>query len=358
MNGNFHRGLRRFCSILIGATFLLSGLLKLMDPVGTGLIVKEYLNFFHLTSLNGVAGLFGAGLAFIEMAIAVLMMFGVFRHFTTFFSGAVIVFFTIITAILLIFNPEMECGCFGEAIPLTHMQTFIKNVILLILWAVTVFPMSSSGTPKTRKFIGFGIVCLSILGFAIYSFLNIPLVDFTDFAPGTEIMAAQNDEFIEEGENLPEKIVNVLSISDISGEYMDWIAAEGDVMLSTVYRPEKMTEDSWEKVRTVLQDAQSLGMKPIILCASMESIPIEISDLTYFSDYKTLITLNRSNGGFTYLSDGRIITKWSLREGPGPESLNKALGKNPLELMMTIDTEKRLSFQFYFILSFLIMLIV
>ena len=110
MNGNFHRGIRRFCSIVIGAVFLLSALLKLMDPVGTGLIVKEYLNFFHIGFLSGLSDFIGSFLAFIEAAVAVLMMFGVFRRFTALFSGVVILSFTILTLILLIFNPEMECG--------------------------------------------------------------------------------------------------------------------------------------------------------------------------------------------------------------------------------------------------------
>ena len=358
MTGNFHRGIRRFCSIVIGAVFLLSALLKLMDPVGTGLIVKEYLNFFHIGFLSGLSDFIGSFLAFIEAAVAVLMMFGVFRRFTALFSGVVILSFTILTLILLIFNPEMECGCFGEAIPLTHLQTFIKNVVLVLLWALTVFPLSTAGSPKKSKYVGFAIVCTGIIGFAIYSLRSIPLVDFTDFAPGTEIMAAQDEEFQEEGEDLPEKIVNVLSISDISGEYQDWIAADGEVMIASVPKPEKMKEKDWDRVRTVLQDAQLSGMKPLILCASNESVPIEVSDLVFFSDYKTLITLNRSNGGFTYLSDGRIIEKWSLREGPDAETLGKIMERNPLDVMMTTDTEKRLSFQVYFLVSFLIMLFV
>ena len=36
-----HHRFRRFCAILIGLVFLASGLLKLLDPVGTGLIVSE-----------------------------------------------------------------------------------------------------------------------------------------------------------------------------------------------------------------------------------------------------------------------------------------------------------------------------
>ena len=40
--------LRRFAAGLIGIVFLASGLLKMADPVGTMLIVTEYLKFFHI----------------------------------------------------------------------------------------------------------------------------------------------------------------------------------------------------------------------------------------------------------------------------------------------------------------------
>ena len=36
----------------------------------------------------------------------------------------------------------------------------------------------------------------------------------------------------------------------------------------------------------------------------------------YFADYRTLISLNRSNGGATYLSEGEIILKWTATDAP------------------------------------------
>ena len=53
--------LRWLCRIAFALTFILSGILKLIDPVGTGLIVKEYLAFMHLGFLSGAA--VGLGIA-------------------------------------------------------------------------------------------------------------------------------------------------------------------------------------------------------------------------------------------------------------------------------------------------------
>ena len=59
----FHLGLRRLCSILLGLVFFIAGMLKLMDPVGAGLVVEEYFEFFHL-----------GWLAFASKWLAVILM--------------------------------------------------------------------------------------------------------------------------------------------------------------------------------------------------------------------------------------------------------------------------------------------
>ena len=72
-----HHRLRRFCAILIGLVFLASGLLKLLDPVGTGLIVSEYFKFFHLGFLQGTAKGFGMALSLLEAVTGAALVSGV-----------------------------------------------------------------------------------------------------------------------------------------------------------------------------------------------------------------------------------------------------------------------------------------
>ena len=40
--------MKRFCGFITGLTFFISGLVKLMDPVGAGLVMKEYYDFLHI----------------------------------------------------------------------------------------------------------------------------------------------------------------------------------------------------------------------------------------------------------------------------------------------------------------------
>ena len=41
---------RRLCAVIVGLVFFVAGILKLMDPVGSMLIVREYFSFLHLSN--------------------------------------------------------------------------------------------------------------------------------------------------------------------------------------------------------------------------------------------------------------------------------------------------------------------
>ena len=124
---------RRFCAFLIGLVYFLSGVLKLMDPTGAMLVMKEYFAFLHLGFLDFSAMFFGFAFAFAETIIGTALITGVFRKITAIAAFSLQGLFTLLTLVLLIFNPQMDCGCFGEAFHLTHLQSFIKNVVLSLL---------------------------------------------------------------------------------------------------------------------------------------------------------------------------------------------------------------------------------
>ena len=74
--------MKRFCGFATGFVFFISGILKLMDPVGTGLIIKEYLEFLHITFLNVAAKPAGIVLALTEALLGAGLITGVWRKVT------------------------------------------------------------------------------------------------------------------------------------------------------------------------------------------------------------------------------------------------------------------------------------
>ena len=397
--------LRRLITWIIGAIFFIGGILKLMDPTGATLVMDEYFKFFHITFMAPTAQFFAVTFALIETILGTALITGVWRRIVGWITLGVISFFTLITLLLVIFNPTMDCGCFGEAIHLTHVQTFTKNIVILILYLMAFYPIGKMGKPRKVKYVSFSIVSLSVIFFMIYSLLRLPLIDFTDFKPGAVIAAAekswtnintepeytfiyekngQQEKFslanlpdstwtfvesrLNNTEDSPNKIVApYLSFTDEAGTYCDSLAAEGPIIMISVYQPEKLKTKHWDKIYNVVHESYSNGLTPMLLVAAtseqMHQIfadptqYIGMTDIIYYSDYKTLITLNRSNGGYTYLEDGIIIKKWSHQQGLKLDSIQALAQNDAEESLITEKTSSNIKFQGFLLYTFAIMLL-
>ena len=377
--------LKRFCGFITGFVFFISGILKLMDPVGTGLIIKEYLDFLHIGFLEPAAKPLGAALALLETVLGTGLITGVWRRAITPVIICVQSFFTLITLIPIIFKPEMDCGCFGEAIHMTHGETFVKNIILLALLLIYYIPAKHLGETRKRKYISFSIVTASVIMFMIYSWAYMPLVEFTSYIPGTSVRGTAPEVkyesvFVYEKdgktenftlESLPDSTWTFISAETIAksdntdsaahlsfhnadGEYADSLATEGKVMVISVYNTD-IKESKWNRIEKFIRNAENAGFRVLLLTSS----PVEIPSLDniYTADYKTLITLNRSNGGVTYFSNGYLISKWSMRGYPDQENLQRIYSEDITEGIIGKETQESLTFQAFLLYVFAVMLL-
>ena len=384
-----HHRLRRLCAILIGLVFLASGLLKLLDPVGTGLIVSEYFKFFHLGFLQGTAKALGMVLSLVEATTGAALISGVFRKTTAVITSVLVIFFTIVTLILWIANPEMDCGCFGEAIHLSHGQTLLKNVVLLALAAAAFLPFQNFGVPRKGKYVAFFLAIPSLVFALCHNARHLPMIDFTEFAPGTELFASLDNDYQEMDGKVPTFIYErngqrgsftldalpdstwtfvgvdtlsrsglyknaskpVLSFRDADGEYQDELAVLGKVMVFSVYDPE---DADWDRIRTQAAEARICGATPLIISVPGEDTPEDV----YLADYKPLITLNRANGGATYFNDGELISKWSPRDVPEAEALRSLLDREPVSASTDFIVGRRIRAQGFalYLLALLLLL--
>lgn len=409
MNNVFLFRLRRLCAFIIGVVFLAAGIFKLLDPVGAGLVMEGYYRFFHLTFLLPTAKGAAVAFALAESLLGAAMISGVWRKQVAIATTALIVFFTLLTLALAIFNPVSltDCGCFGEVIHLTNFQTFLKNLILLALAMVAFLPFKHFGKNRKRKYVSFGIAAASIFAFTVHSLTSIPFVDYTEFTPGCELLASiGDDEEKEQGnykatiiyekngqegafdlDNLPDStwtyvrtetiLINgadiednrpSLSFSDANGNYLDETATVGNALAVSVYAPEKVSGKVWTRIADAVEDARSAGFTPLLLTATtmaeFDKLPKLASDdrsrlsgSTYFADSKTLVTLNRSNGGATWFSDGQLIRKFSRSKLPTAEDLTNMSEDDPTEEMLHTSTKSRLHFQGFLLYVFAILLI-
>ena len=344
----FHHSFRRFCALLIGLVFFVSGMLKLMDPVGAGLKMVEYFKFMHLDFLIPAGKGIGLAFALLEAFVGAALVSGIARKVVAVIVLALTVFFTGLTLALYLINPDMDCGCFGEAIHLTHLQSLMKNVILLVLALIAFIPLSDGYEARKPKKWGFALVSLAIVAFTIHSWRALPMMDFTAFSLGSQILSGEGSQPEEEPVATD---LAVLSFSDAFGEYSDELASDGEVLIVSAYEPERLDSVQWSRIAGTVDDAFMCGIRPLILTPSAESVPMTLGECLYFADSKTLLTLNRSNGGATYLADGLIVDKWTARDLPSGEELTTLMSSEPMEMASSASSRGRLSFQGLLLLS-------
>ncbi len=404
---------RRFCAFVLGSVFLISGILKLMDPVGAEFVMKSYFGFLHIGFMDFAAKFLGVAFALTEAVLGAALMSGVWRKVVGISVVALTTFFTLLTLVLLIFNPTMDCGCFGEALHLTHFQTFVKNLILCALCCGAFIPMRELDRPVKVKYVSFALSALSLVALLVYSLIALPLKDYTAFRPGAMLQAAADEEyrdftepeFIYEKDGVTQAFAldalpdsswtfvdsrirqedfaagAVLSLTDAAGEYCDTVASQGNVLVISAYK--NLSAKRLSGLEQTVSHAELLGLRPVVVVPSRDILaaafiapetagadvsegdsatsgavlPEWLDGKTYYSDFKTIATLNRSNGGVTWISDGQIVRKWSYTLRPSLENLESALKEDPAALALETASKGSLILQGYLLYVFAVLLL-
>lgn len=184
--------LLHFCTTLVGLLFVFSGLIKANDPIGFGYKLQEYFEVFHTTFLNDYAAAIAILLCTLEIVLGVLLLLGFWGRKVSWGLLLLILFFTFLTFYSAFFKVVTSCGCFGDAIPLTPWQSFSKDLVLLVLILV-IFINRDSLKPliksvKAQKVIS-GLVLILSLGFGLYTYNFLPILDFLPYKIGNNIPA-------------------------------------------------------------------------------------------------------------------------------------------------------------------------
>ena len=395
---------RRLLAFIAGAVYVFSGISKLLDPVGAELVMNAYMDFFHVGFMSFAAKPLAVALALLEAVLGSALMTGVWRKVAAIAAFALQGFFTLLTIVLVVFNPEMDCGCFGNVAHLSHIQSFVKNVVLCLMLVGAFVPLRELGVPKARKYVSFAIVTLSLLLFTVWSWMHIPLVDYTEFAPGALLRSAESAELFEDEKyqsvfvyekdgkqevfslsDLPDSTWTfveartevreggdtessvVLSIYDRDGMYHDEEVSSGKVMVVSVYR---MQDAGWERIADYVSELRKSGFRTLVLVSGLPQeidqvmeglMPEQVNVLhqdMYMSDFKTLVSLNRSNGGLTYFSEGYLISKWASRSVPDADELSQIYKDDETEILLGRTSTSRLYFQGFKLFLFALMLLV
>ena len=206
----------QFSRIFVGLLFIISGLIKLNDPVGFSYKLAEY---FGETVLNlpifiPYSLLIALLVVIFEAVLGFMLLIGFKPKFTIYSLLLMIVFFTFLTFYSAYFNKVTDCGCFGDALKLTPWQSFTKDVVLLFFIVILVFNIKKIKPLFNTNFRN-ALVSLSIVlcGFMGYWVLyHLPLKDFRAYKVGTNIRKA-----METPEGAPKSKVEMVFIYNVNG---------------------------------------------------------------------------------------------------------------------------------------------
>lgn len=219
--------LTQISRIFVGLLFIISGLIKLNDPVGFSYKLAEYFSepVFNMPFLVPFALGLALFLVIVEVVLGVMLLIGYKSKFTIWSLLLMIVFFTFLTFYSAYYDVVKDCGCFGDALHLTPWESFTKDVVLLF-FILILFLNTSLVKPLFQKSIQNIIAYASIIlcmFMAVWVLNHLPLIDFRPYKVGTNI-----EKGMEIPEGAPKSVVEMIFIYKVNG--IDKEFTENDLM--------------------------------------------------------------------------------------------------------------------------------
>lgn len=319
---------------VVALTFILSGFVKAVDPMGTQYKIADYLAAMHIGQYvpDFVPLIASVLLSATEFWLGVCLLFAIRRRVVTRIILVWMIIMTPLTLWLALSNPISDCGCFGDAIVLTNWQTFWKNVVLLVCAALIAWqPLDMLRfVSRTNQWIVMNFTALFILIVAGTSLYKLPYFDFRPYHIGTDLRKGWQQMM--EGEESP--YTDLFMQSEDGTDITDSILnLKGYVFLLISPHLEQADESQFDKINQLFEYAQEKGYPFYGLTASGEKAMNRWRNGTG-AEYKlcqtddiVLKTIIRSNPGLLLLRDGKIIRKWSNNDLPEETMLTDRLEK-------------------------------
>ena len=373
--------LTNLCRLLIALTFILSGYVKAVDPLGTLYKINDYLTAWSLPGLlpDWILLAVAVIMSAVEFTLGITLLFAIQRRLVSKIITVVIVLMTAITAWLYATDGVKDCGCFGDAIVLTNGQTLVKNIILLACSIiVSIWPMRMPRLiSRTNQWIVINYTSIYILLVSLLSLYSLPKFDFRPYHVGANIrkgmeipVGAEVPEFkttftLRKGnvtreftlDNYPDSTwtfvdsktiqtkkgyeppIHNFSITskdtgdDITDEVLD---NKGYTFLLISPHLETADDSNFGDIDQISEYAQTHNIPFYCLTASDDKAIERWKDITgadypfCTTDETTLKTIIRSNPGLVLIKNATVISKWSHNSLPDMTTVGERLEKSEI----------------------------
>ena len=382
------------CRLVLALTFIFSGYVKAVDPLGTQYKIQDYLGSAGLAGVLPDWMTLGTSifLAALEFSLGIFVLFNIRRRATSKVMLVFMIVMTLITAWIAIWNPVKDCGCFGDAVRLTHTETLLKNLVLLACAAVIfTWPLRMVRfISESTQWIVINFTILYILASSVYSLYKLPPFDFRPYHIGASIRegmiipkGAASPQFEttfllkKDGktkefmlENYPDStwefvdsktvqtaegytppihdfsIQEYPSGKDITQKVVD---DKGYTFLLISPHLENADDTNFGDINRLYEYAQEQRVPFYCLTASDEKAMQRWTDLTgaeypfCITDETTLKTIIRSNPGVVLLKGGVVINKWSHNFLPKSSELTSPIQQSSIGQMSQDTVAKKIA---------------
>ncbi len=342
------------CRILVGALFIFSSFTKGVDPLGTKYKILDYLAAYNMTWLNGMAMVLSIGLILAEFLVGICLLIKVYPRLAVLGATLLMLFFTITTLFDALYNLVPDCGCFGTAVKMSNWQTFYKNLVIdaLLIPLIMNNKLLENKLSGRSNFIIASIFALLFLGFEIYNYRHLPVIDFMDWKVGKQMNVQSDDpariyltfknritgekqEYLSseypwndsvwaaQWEFVDQRVdgdVNVLGFSalDADGDDVtDMLLNTENLLMFTSNDLTKVSAKEWDKVKEITNYAENRGYI-VVWTVANEAEYVEYLRTKYdflnevfYADELEIKTIVRSNPGLIWLDNGLVKDKWS-----------------------------------------------
>ena len=381
------------CRFVLAATFIFSGYVKAIDPLGTLYKLKDYAAAMSLNGLLPDWMLVGVAIALgaLEFALGVFMLFAVRRHVVSRITLAFMTAMTVLTLWIFVADPVKDCGCFGDALKLTNGETLLKNIVLIACAALVAWRPADMARfiSRSNQWIVRYYTVAYIVITSVYCLYTLPIFDFRPYHVGMNIKQGME---IPEGAEQPEFESTFLlrkngetreftldNYPDSTWEYVDTRTVQTkkgyeppihDFALTSCDTGEDITEQVLTKkgytfllvsprlavaddsnfgdIDQIYEYAEENGIDFYCVTASANDEIERWRDITGAeyqfcnADETTLKTMIRSNPGLMLLKDGTIIGKWSHNALPQTDDLTAPLQQLTIGKAQNDSTTERL----------------
>ena len=372
------------CRIIVAVTFIFSGFVKAIDPIGTQYKLQDYLGAIGMAGIlpNWTLLAVAVFLAAIEFCIGIFLLFAIQRRLISKLTVAFMAFMTMVTVWIVVADPVKDCGCFGDALHLTNTETLIKNIVLLVCSLTIMYrPLAMFRfVSKSNQWIVTNYTIVFILVSSGLSLYYLPIFDFRPYHIGVNIPRGME---IPKGAKLPQfkttfimekngqrKEFTLDNYPDASWKFIDSktvqtsegyippihdfsitdnktgldltnsvLSHKGYTFLLISPHLETADDSNFGDIDRLYEYAQSYDIPFYCLTASTAKAIKRWIDLTgaeypfCITDEAVLKTIIRSNPGLLLLKDGTIINKWSHNNLPNEAKLSRPISQSSLGKM-------------------------